>query len=187
MTTRCAGDRALLHRQAGPTDGREAGALRLPAVDHALAAQLLRWVQALRASAIAPQAELDDGLEPRIEAGPLRSALGELARHAREPQAGGWRVLLMPFGAAEPQPLRLYLRDVPPDPERDRQSGREERRRAGGRSSRSSSVVSAAASWTCSAGRRGSIWWCAPRKPLPAALQGDIRVLVHAASAGRAE
>jgi hypothetical protein len=173
---------ALLHRPAGPTDGREAGALRLPAVDHALAAQLLRWVQALRASASGPQAELDDGLEPRIEAGPLRSALGELARHAREPQAGGWRVLLMPLGAAEPQPLRLYLRDVPPDPERDRQSGREERpasRRAIfevelSRLGRCQLDV------LCRAARFDLV--VRTEEPLPAALQGDIRVLVHAAS-----
>ena len=69
----------------------------LPAVDDAVAARLLRWVQALRASAIAPQAEPDAGLESGIESAPC--------------------------------------------------AARSER-----------SLVAAAASWTCSAGRRGSIW-----------------------------
>ncbi len=61
--------------------------------------------------------------------GALRAALAELGRRAQEPQAGGWRILLMPLGTAEPAPLRLYLREATldpdrrPKPERDRSSG----------------------------------------------------------------
>ena len=174
---------ALLQQRAGSAEGREPGALRLPAADHALAAQLLRWVQALRASATSPSAEPADGLEPRVEADALRGALGELARHAREPQAGGWRVLLMPFGVAEPQPLRLYLRDVPPDPERDRQAAREDR------SASQRAVFEVELSRLgrcqldvlCRATRLDLI--VRSEEALPAALQGDIRILVYAASA----
>ena len=56
----------------------------------------------------------------------LRSALGALVRQPVELQAGGWRALLKPLGAAAPQPRWLYLREVPPDPERDRQAMRDQ-------------------------------------------------------------
>ena len=88
----------------------------------------------------------------------------------------------MPLGAAEPQLLRLYLRDVPPDPERDRQSGRGDRQ------------ASRRAIFEVELSRLGRCQLdvlCRPARfdlvvrteqPLGATLQGDIRVLVHAAS-----
>jgi hypothetical protein len=170
---------ALLRRPPRSVEGHEAGALRLPAVDHALAARLLRWVQALRASVVPPQAEPDDGLEP--SAGALRSALGALARHAQEPQAGGWRVLLMPLGVAEPQPLRLYLREVPPDPERDRQAERD--RHTTRRvifEVELSRLGRCQLDVLCRAARFDLV--VRTEAPLAAASQDDIRVLVQAAS-----
>ncbi len=109
--------RALLQRppEAGGAGG--ADQLRLPAADHALAARLLRWVETL--STPDAGAAVDHGdPEPDPASGALRSALSELGQHAREPQAGGWRVLVMPLGVEDPNALRLYLRDVPPDRER---------------------------------------------------------------------
>ncbi|HSA82076.1 MAG TPA: hypothetical protein VLE23_14765 [Geminicoccaceae bacterium] len=152
----------------------------MPAVDHSPAAPLLRRVQALRAGAGAPQAEPDDGLEPSI--GALRSALGALARPAGEPQAGGWRVLLMPLGVAEPQPLRLYLREVPPDPERDGEAGRDQQ----AATQRAIFEVELSRLGRCQLDVlcRAARFDLSVRTeaPLAAALQDDIRVLVQAAS-----
>ena len=105
-----------------PTTGGGAGGLELPAADHALAARLLRWVQTLTAPA-AGESTADDRPEPTAE--PLRAATLEFARHAREPQPGGWRVLVMPLGIEDPQILKIHLRAPGGDPERDARPGRE--------------------------------------------------------------
>ena len=100
----------LLQREAAADTGDRP---RLPAPDHALAARLLRWVHALTGGG---QAD-----EPAA----LGGAPSELAQQAREPQAGGWRLLAMPFGIDEPQALKLWLRPPPPEPEDERRPARE--------------------------------------------------------------
>ena len=108
---------ALLQRPPAAEGAGGVDHLRLPAADHALAARLLRWVEAL---STADGGGAVDGRDPDPDpaTGALRSALSDLGQHAREPQAGGWRVLVMPLGVEDPNPLRLYLRDVPPERER---------------------------------------------------------------------
>jgi hypothetical protein len=93
----------------------------------------------------------------------------------------------MPLGVAEPQPLRLYLRDVPPEPERDAQLGRE----APAASRRAifevelSQLGRCQLDVLCRAARFDLV--VRTEAPLPAALQGDIRVLqVTGAVAGLA-
>ena len=108
---------ALLQRPEAAEGTGGADHLRLPAADHALAARLLRWVEALSAPEAGAGADHGDP-EPDPATGALRSAVSELGQHAREPQAGGWRVLVMPLGVEDPNALRLYLRDVPPERER---------------------------------------------------------------------
>ena len=171
---------ALLRRHAA-AEG-EHGALRLPAADHALAARLLRWVQALGASAPSAAAAPAEGSDPAGADGPLRGALGELGRLAREPQAGGWRVLLMPLGAEDPGPLKLYLRDLPLDPERAPRPGRD-RRSATARAIfevELSRLGRCQLDVLCQAVRFELV--VRSERPLPAALEDDIRVLVQAAS-----
>jgi hypothetical protein len=124
---------ALL-RPAASADPGDAGGLRLPTADHALAARLLRWIDALEAGAGPAAARPGADTEAQgtgSEAGALRGALHELAQQARASQPGGWRVLVMPFGAQAPIPLRLYVRDPAADQERAWRAGRE--RRSGAR------------------------------------------------------
>lgn len=111
---------ALLQQESTGGNAQETGALRLPAADHALGARLLRWVQTLTTGA--PVLEESAGADEAKAPGELlRGATLELARQAREPQPGGWRVLVMPFGLEEPQVLKIHLREPAPDPGRDGQ------------------------------------------------------------------
>jgi hypothetical protein len=112
--------------QPASTDGevRETGGLRLPAADHTLAARLLRWVQALAAPPSAEPGESAPADGPEAASEPLRLAILELARQAREPQPGGWRVLVMPLGVEDPQILKIHLREPDADPEREARPGR---------------------------------------------------------------
>ena len=113
---------ALLRREDPGVATHEAGALRLPAADHALAARLLRWIQTLTA---APRPAAGEPARVHEKAGePVRAATPELARQAGEPQPGGWRVLVMPIGVEDPQVLKLHLREAAADPDRDAQPGR---------------------------------------------------------------
>jgi hypothetical protein len=96
----------LLQREAAADAGDEP---RLPASDRALAARLLRWIQALTAGG--GQAD-----EPAA----LRGAPGEPAQ-----QAGGWRVLALPFGIDETQVVKLWLRPPPAEPDDERRPARE--------------------------------------------------------------
>ena len=174
---------ALLRPAATGGPGGPAG-LRLPAADHALAARLLHWIDTLRASGGPSDARSGAGAgapDPGPEAGALRSALHELAQQARAPQPGGWRVLVMPFGVEDPTPLRLYLRDLPPDQERDSRPGRE--RRSGAR--RAIFALELSELGCCQLDML-----CQPRRfdlavrterPLAAALQHEIRDLLEAA------
>ena len=149
----------------------------LPAVDDALAARLLRWVQALRASAIAPQAEPDDPLEP----GALRSALSALARHAREPQAGGWRVGSCRWASRSRSPSGSICARCIPTPTRPAVGARPALvQSAGDLRGRAQSARPLPAGRALPGGaiRSGS----AHRGAARAALQDDIRVLVQAAS-----
>ena len=102
--------------------------LRLPPADHTLAARLLRWVEALSTPDVDAAVDQSDP-EPDPATGALRSALSALGQHAREPQAGGWRVLVMPMGVEDPNALRLYLREVPPERERAARPPRDRRPR----------------------------------------------------------
>lgn len=104
--------------------GGAAGGLRLPAADHALAARLLRWVQTLAATPPARAGESAAAERPEPAGEPLRVATLELARQAREPQPGGWRVLVMPLGVEDPQILKIHLREPSADPDRDARPGR---------------------------------------------------------------
>ncbi|MDF2782373.1 MAG: putative polymerase, partial [Geminicoccaceae bacterium] len=174
---------ALLLRPAAARDAAGSDRLRLPAPDHALAARLLRWVEAFGASATATEGETSDPPARDSEPGAaLRSALTDLARQAREPQADGWRVLLMALGGEDPIPLKLYLRDPPVDPERHP------------RSSRDRQVSTRRAIFEVELSRLGRCQLdvlCQARRfdlvvrsaePLAAGLQDDIRSLVRAAS-----
>ena len=114
---------AALLQQA--STGSEAGGLRLPAADHALAARLLRWVQTLAAAPSAPAGESAAADGPETAGEPLRAATLELARQAREPPPGGWRVLVMPLGVEDPQILKIHLREPGADPDRDARPGRD--------------------------------------------------------------
>ena len=158
------------------------GALRLPAPDHALAARLLRWIEALGAGATAAAAEPDDPPAPAGEPGALlRAALTELGRQSREPQPGGWRVLLMPLGLENPIALKLYLRDLPVDPERH------PRPRRDGQATAQRAIFELDLSRLgrcqldvlCRAARLDLVVRTAA--PLAAVLQDDIRSLVRAA------
>ncbi len=174
---------ALLQRPATSRDAGGPEGLRLPAVDHALAARLLRWIEILggRAGAADPESAGDrGGPDSGPEAGALRSALSELAQHARTPQAGGWRVLVMPLGIEDPSALRLYLRDLP-DGEHHPRPGRE--RRPAARRAIFEVELS-------QLGRCQLDVLCQPRRfdlavrtdrPLAAAVQADIRGLLAAA------
>lgn len=121
------------------------------------------------------------GADAEPETGALRSALSALGQHAREPQAGGWRVLVMPLGVEDPSALRLYLRDPPPERERDGRPGRA--RRSAARRAIFEVELS-------QLGRCQLDLLCQTRRfdlavrtdrPLAAALQDDIRDLLGAA------
>jgi hypothetical protein len=115
---------ALLQRERDPSAAQPGAGLRLPAADHALGARLLRWVQTLAGAA--PTAGDNDGAAELERTGePLRTATLELMRQAREPQPGGWRVLMMPLGVEEPQILKLHLRQPVLDPEREARAPRD--------------------------------------------------------------
>ncbi len=173
---------ALMQQPGGDPAG-PAG-LRLPAADHALAGRLLRWIETLRASTGSPGSEPDadaGGTDLEPAAGGLRSALSALGQHAREPQAGGWRVLVMPFGLEDPSALRLYLRDVPPDSER---GARRDRRSAAQRAIfevELSQLGRCQLDVLCQV-RRFDLAVRTDR-PLETALQDDIRALHGAACA----
>jgi hypothetical protein len=175
---------SALLRPAAPADVGAPVGLRLPAADHALAARLLRWIEAIGASAGSSDAApgVDAGApDAGPAAGALRSALHELAQEARAPQAGGWRVLVMPFGVEDPSPLRLYLRDPQPDQERASRLGRE--RRSGARRAifevELSELGRCQLDVLCQA-RRFDLA-VRTQRPLAAALQDDIRGLLQAA------
>jgi hypothetical protein len=175
---------ALLQRPTATGDAGGLAELRLPPADHALAARLLRWIETLRASPGAPDSEAGadaGGPDPQPEAGPLRSALSALGQHAREPQASGWRVLVMPLGVEDPSPLRLYLRDLPPDREGHPRPGRDRRSAA----QRAVFEVELSQLGRCQLdvlcqARRFDLAVRTDR-PLAAALQDDIRALLNAA------
>ena len=174
---------ALLLRPAAARDAPGSDRLRLPAPDHALAARLLRWVQAHGASATAAEGETNDPLARDSEPGAaLRSALTDLARQAREPQADGWRVLLMALGGEDPIPLKLYLRDPPVDPERHPRSScdRQVSTRRAIFEVELSRLGRCQLDVLCQATRFDLVVRSA--EPLGAGLQDDIRSLVRAAS-----
>jgi hypothetical protein len=118
---------ALLQQESSGGAAHAAGGLRLPAADHALAARLLGWLRTLAVAAALPAGESADAGEPEPAGDPVRAATLELARQAREPLPGGWRVLVMPIGVEDPQILRIHLRApaADPDPEHDAPAGRE--------------------------------------------------------------
>jgi hypothetical protein len=178
---------ALTRQSSGATghpSPPEISGLRLAQPDHALAAQLLRWVQLLRGGATPPEpagAADAGGARAGIESGALRTALAELGRHAQEPQAGGWRILLMPLGTAEPVPLRLYLREARSDPDRRPKPGRD--RSSGSRRAvfelEFSHLGRCQLDALCQARRFDLL--VGTEAPLDAALQQDIRALFTAA------
>ncbi len=172
---------ALLRPGATGDPGGPPG-LRLPAADHALAAGLLRWIDTLGARAGTSDADTDVA-DAGPEAAALRSALHELGQQARAPQAGGWRVLVMPFGVEDPSPLRLCLRDLPSDQEHGSRPGWE--RRSGAR--RAIFEVELSELGRCQVDvlcqvRRFDLAVRSER-PLAAAVQHDIRELLEAACA----
>ena len=116
---------AWLQQESTGGEAGATGALRLPAADHTLAARLLRWVQTLAAAPPAPASGSAAADGPETAGEPVRAATLELARQAREPQPGGWRVLVMPLGVEDPQILKIHLREPSADAERDGRPGRE--------------------------------------------------------------
>jgi hypothetical protein len=173
---------ALLQRPPGAEGAGGADELRLPAADHTLAARLLRWVETLST----PDAGADVGHgdpEPDAASGALRSAVSALGQHAREPQAGGWRVLVMPLGVEDPNALRLYLRDVPP--ERERAARPTRGRRSPGQRAIFEVELSELGRCQLDALCRARRFDLAVRteQPLETSLQSDIRSLFRAACA----
>jgi hypothetical protein len=167
---------------AGTADSASPIGLRLPAANHALAARLLTWINALSRDA-GPSDSAAPGSAPDAPPGigAPRDVLHEPAPQARAAQVGAWRVLVMPFGVQDPTPLRLYLRELPSRHERGTGAGRE--RRSG--ASRAIFAVEFSEFGQCQLDllcqtRRFDLA-VRTERPLPAALQDDIKGLLGAA------